>query len=178
VQLLNDRMAYVAISRARYEALIYTDSAPNLGLSLERSTNKETAIEATQQQLPFDHSLAHTSTHPEPAPTKAAELTTTIPIEISRARYEVPTPSVAERNLSETLNRATSKDTALEVTFDDDRELKKDRDKLTRDPLAPQQPLATEHSLGQAPTHTNPAPTKAAELEKEAPEIDLGALVL
>jgi len=177
VQLLNDRMAYVAISRARYEALIYTDSAQNLGLSLERSTNKETAIEATQQQLPFDHSLAHTSTHPEPAPTKAAELTTTIPIEISRARYEVPTPSVAERNLSETLNRATSKDTALEGTLDDDREMKKDRDKLTRDPLAPQQ-SSTDHSLNQATTHTNSAPTKAAELEKEAPEIDLGGLVL
>jgi len=62
--------------------------------------------------------------------------------------------------------------------LDDERELKKDRDKLTRDPLAPQQPLPTEHSLGQAPTHTKPAPTKPAELEKEAPEIDLGALVL
>ena len=176
VQLLNDRMAYVALSRARYEALIYTDSAQNLGLSLERSTNKETAIEATQQQLPFDHSLAHTSTPPQPVPTKAAELTTAIPIEISRARYEVPTPSVAERNSSETLNRATSKDTALEGTLDDDREMKKDRDKLTRDPLAPQQP-STAHSLNQATTHTNPAPTKTAELEKEAPEIDLGALV-
>jgi len=177
VQLLNDRTAYVAISRARYEALIYTDSTQNLGLSLERSTNKETAIEATQQQLPFDHSLAHTSTPPQPAPTKAAELTTAIPIEISRARYEVPTPSVAEHNSSETLNRATSKDTALEGTLDDDREMKKDRDKLTRDRLAPQQP-STAHSLNQATTHTNPAPTKAAELEKEAPEIDLGALVL
>jgi hypothetical protein len=151
VQLLNDRMAYVAISRARYDALIYTDSAQNLGLSLERRTNKETAIEATQQQLPFDHSRAHTSTPPQPAPTKAAELTTAIPIEISRARYEVPTPSVAERNSSETLNRATSKDTALEGTLDDDREMKKDRDKLTRDPLAPQQP-STDHSFKPQPT--------------------------
>jgi hypothetical protein len=61
--------------------------------------------------------------------------------------------------------------------LDDDREMKKDRDKLTRDPLAPQQ-QSTDRSLNQATTHTNPAPTKAAELEKETPEIDLGALVL
>jgi len=48
VQLLNDRMAYVAVSRAREEALIYTDSTQNLRETLNRATNKETALEATK----------------------------------------------------------------------------------------------------------------------------------
>jgi hypothetical protein len=48
VQLLNDRMAYVAVSRAREEALIYTDSTQNLRESLNRATNKEMALEATK----------------------------------------------------------------------------------------------------------------------------------
>jgi hypothetical protein len=48
---------------------------------------------------------------------------------------------------------------------------------LTRDPLAPQQQLPTDHSLDQAHTHTEPAPTKVAELEIELPEIDLGGLI-
>ena len=119
MQLLNDRMAYVAISRARYEALIYTDSAEKLSISLERSTNKETAIAATTiRSQPSAHY------HPSSASTdKSRRAYNRNPIEISRARYEVPTPSDAERNLSETLNRAISKDTALEVTLDDDREM-------------------------------------------------------
>ncbi len=77
-QLVNDRTAYVALSRARDEALIYTDSAQNLRDSLSRTTNKESAQEAIreslvdlkrdhpdstrdplppQQQLPTEHSL-------------------------------------------------------------------------------------------------------------------------
>jgi hypothetical protein len=62
--------------------------------------------------------------------------------------------------------------------LDDDHNVKKDRAELTRDPLAPQQPSPTEHSLTQVPTHTDPAQTKAAELEIEGPEIELGALIL
>ena len=104
-QLVNDRMAYVAISRARHDAQIYTDSAQNLRDTLNRSTNKESAIEATRDSL---------------------------------------------------------------------LDLRKELDKLRRDPLAPQQQPSTEHSLTQTPTHTAPAPTKAAELEIEGPEIDLG----
>ena len=177
LRLLNDRMAYVAISRARYDAVIYTESAPNLGVSLDRSTNKESAIEATQEQLPFDHHGEQSPTHPEPAPTRTAELTTEIPIEISRARHLVLSHSDAEHNLSDTLNRATSKDAALEAALDDERELKKDREKLTPDSLASQQQRPSDHNLNQAPT-PDPAPTKAAELEIEAPEIELGALIL
>jgi hypothetical protein len=76
--------------------------------------------------------------------------------------------------LQEALDRGVNHATPLEATQDDAHEVKKDRDKLSQDSLAPQQ---QQRSLEQTPTHTNPAP-KAAELEKEAPEIDLGALVL
>ena len=109
VRLLNDRMAYVAISRARYDALIYTDSVQNLRDTLNRSTNKESAIEATRDSL---------------------------------------------------------------------LDLRKELDKLRRDPLAPQQQPSTEHSLTQTPTHTAPAPTKAAEPQIEGPELDLVGLIL
>jgi conjugative relaxase-like TrwC/TraI family protein len=176
LRLLNDRMAYVAISRARYDAVIYTDSAQNLGVSLDRSTNKESAIEAIQQQLPFNHRAEQSPTHPEP-PTRTAEHTTEIPIEISRARYEVPAHNDAEHNLSDTLNRATTNGNAHEVTLDDDREAKKDRNELSQDSLASQQQRPSEHNLNQAPTRPDPAPTKAAELEIEGPEIDLGGLI-
>jgi ATP-dependent exoDNAse (exonuclease V) alpha subunit len=107
-QLVNDRTAYVALSRARDEALIYTDSTQNLRDSLSRTTNKESAQEAIRESLV---------------------------------------------------------------------DLKRDRPDLTRDPLARQQQLPTEHSLDQAPIHTEPAPTKAAEPEIEGPEIDLGGLI-
>jgi conjugative relaxase-like TrwC/TraI family protein len=109
-QLVNDRMAYVAISRARHDAQIYTDSAQNLRDTLDRSTNKQSALEATRDSL---------------------------------------------------------------------LDLRKELDKLRgENPLAPQQQPSTEHSLTQTPTHTAPAPTKAAELEIEGPEIDLGGLIL
>jgi conjugative relaxase-like TrwC/TraI family protein len=72
-RLLNDRMAYVAVSRAREEALIYTDSTQNLRESLNRATNKEMALEATKSKssdiqqdrdaLTNDHHTAHEETH-------------------------------------------------------------------------------------------------------------------
>jgi len=94
-QLVNDRTAYVALSRARDEALIYTDSAQNLRDSLSRSTNKESAQEAIRESL---------------------------------------------------------------------LDLKRNRPDSTRDPLAPQQQLPTEHGLDQAHTHTEPAQTKVTDL--------------
>ena len=108
-RLLNDRTAYVAISRARYDALIYTDSTQNLSEALNRGIDKETALGAIQDdererkdrekaikdppapqqpQLPFDHSLDQSLTYPEPAQTQAAPLAVEIPLEIARARYE------------------------------------------------------------------------------------------
>ncbi len=47
--LVNQRMAYVAVSRARLDARIYTDSAADLGTSLARRRDKTMALEALKQ---------------------------------------------------------------------------------------------------------------------------------
>lgn len=47
--LLNQRMAYVAISRARFEARIYTDSLKDLGPAFNRERNKEIGLEALSE---------------------------------------------------------------------------------------------------------------------------------
>jgi ATP-dependent exoDNAse (exonuclease V) alpha subunit len=195
-RLLNDRTAYVAISRARYDALIYTDSTNNLSEALSREIEKQTALGALredererkqdreqvikelpapqqqpqQQPLPFDHSLDQRPTYP--AQTQAATFSTEIPIEISRARYESAISTESTLNSQEALDRGVNHATPLDATQDDAHEVKKDRDKLSPDSLAPQQQQA------QTQTHAEPAPTKAAELEIEGPELDLGGLIL
>ncbi|HEU4714805.1 MAG TPA: MobF family relaxase [Pyrinomonadaceae bacterium] len=199
VRLLNDRMAYVAISRARYDALIYTDSTQKLSDALNREIEKETALGAIQedererkedrekvikeppapqqQQLPFDHSLEQRPTYPEPAQTQPATFATDIPMEIARARYEPAISTESMQNHQQTLDRALNHATPLEATQDDAHEVKKDRDKLSQDSLVPQQQGPSEHNLNQAPTHPDPSPTKAVEPEIEGPEIDLGGLI-
>src|SRR5215203_31171 len=129
-RLLNSRTAYVAISRARYDALIYTDSTQNLSAALNREIGKETALGAIQddererkedrekvineppapqqQQLPFDHSLDQRPTYPEPAQTQAATFATEIPIEIARARYEPAISTQSAQNLQEALDRGVN----------------------------------------------------------------------
>ena len=47
--LLNQRMGYVAISRAREDALIFTNSIDQLRAALDRNVNKEMAVEAFHQ---------------------------------------------------------------------------------------------------------------------------------
>ena len=47
--LVNQRMAYVAVSRARFDAHIYTDSAADLGRALARRRDKTIALEALKQ---------------------------------------------------------------------------------------------------------------------------------
>jgi conjugative relaxase-like TrwC/TraI family protein len=47
--LVNQRMAYVAVSRARLDARIYTDSAADLGGALARRRDKTMALEALDQ---------------------------------------------------------------------------------------------------------------------------------
>lgn len=97
LRLLNDRMAYVAVSRAREEALIYTDSTQNLRETLNRATNKEMALEATkskssglqqdrneltndplatheQSHNGFDHRMDQNSAQSDPTQAQAAEL--------------------------------------------------------------------------------------------------------
>jgi len=44
--LLNQRMGYVAVSRARDEAIIFTNSSEQLRTALDRSVDKEMAVEA------------------------------------------------------------------------------------------------------------------------------------
>jgi hypothetical protein len=70
-------------------------------------------------------------------------------------------------------------ETALEPTLKADREVKKDRDKLTQDPRTPfQQKLPFDQGLEQGPTDPEPAQTKAAELVIESAEIEPEALIL
>jgi ATP-dependent exoDNAse (exonuclease V) alpha subunit len=47
--LLNQRMGYVALSRAREDAIIFTNSADQLRAVLDRSVDKEMAVEALRQ---------------------------------------------------------------------------------------------------------------------------------
>ena len=55
--LLNDRMGYVAISRAREDAIIYTNSIEELRGALDRRVDKEMAVEAVHQSDQHKHEL-------------------------------------------------------------------------------------------------------------------------
>ena len=52
--LLNQRMGYVAISRAREDAIVFTNSADQLRAALDRSVDKEMAVEALRQSSARD----------------------------------------------------------------------------------------------------------------------------
>jgi ATP-dependent exoDNAse (exonuclease V) alpha subunit len=49
--LVNDRFAYVSVSRAQYDARIYTNDRSKLPHSLSRDNSQRTATEAQEQQL-------------------------------------------------------------------------------------------------------------------------------
>ncbi|MGB6025229.1 MAG: hypothetical protein WBG40_08465, partial [Candidatus Sulfotelmatobacter sp.] len=55
----NSRMAYVAVSRGRYDAQIYTNNAAMLGRELSRDVSHSPAI----QQEPAAHKLEPRTTH-------------------------------------------------------------------------------------------------------------------
>jgi ATP-dependent exoDNAse (exonuclease V) alpha subunit len=57
--LLNSRMAYVSVSRGRYDAQIYTNSAQTLGQELSRDVSHSAAI----QQGPKAHKIEPQTTH-------------------------------------------------------------------------------------------------------------------
>jgi conjugative relaxase-like TrwC/TraI family protein len=57
--LLNSRMAYVSVSRGRYDAQIYTNNAPGLGQELSRDVSHSHAI----QQEPGAHKMEPQTTH-------------------------------------------------------------------------------------------------------------------
>lgn len=54
-KLLNSRFAYVSLSRARYEAKIYTDNAQAIGVELSREVSKRAAIERDRAQAEMRH---------------------------------------------------------------------------------------------------------------------------
>jgi hypothetical protein len=45
-KLINARLAYVSVSRGRYDAQIYTNDAGKLGEELSREVSKQSALEA------------------------------------------------------------------------------------------------------------------------------------
>jgi hypothetical protein len=57
--LLNSRMAYVSVSRGRYEAQIYTNIALTLGQQLSRDVSHSPAI----QQEPGAHKIEPRTKH-------------------------------------------------------------------------------------------------------------------
>ena len=77
--LLNDRMGYVAVSRARDDAVIYTNSIEELRGALDRRVDKEMALEAMnssqdQRQTRHDESShAASQNHEKPFSEKSIE---------------------------------------------------------------------------------------------------------
>ncbi|MGZ5437851.1 MAG: ATP-binding domain-containing protein, partial [Pyrinomonadaceae bacterium] len=61
--LLNDRMGYVAISRAREDAIIYTNSILDLREALDRRVDKEMALDATRHRDNYSPQLRQESEH-------------------------------------------------------------------------------------------------------------------
>ena len=57
--LLNSRMAYVSVSRGRYEAQIYTNNAATLEQELSRDVSHSPAI----QQEPVAHKIEPQTSH-------------------------------------------------------------------------------------------------------------------
>ena len=57
-KLINSRLAYVAVSRARYDAQIYTNDAGNLGKALSREVSHAAAVGAEDSGPAAEHSQA------------------------------------------------------------------------------------------------------------------------
>jgi conjugative relaxase-like TrwC/TraI family protein len=93
-KLLNQRMAYVATSRARLDARIYTDSDQRLNAALARQVDKSTALEASREtkvrNVPRLLPMETPATRPEP--TRAER-----PAGIERPAAVAPARPPAER---------------------------------------------------------------------------------
>ncbi len=61
-KLINTRLAYVAVSRGRYDAQIFTNDAESLSKALSKETSKTSAIELEHQQQPETRAGAHSRT--------------------------------------------------------------------------------------------------------------------
>ena len=54
-ELINFRLAYVSISRGRYDAQIYTNDAGKLGEQLSQDVSKQSAVETGHEMGGQDH---------------------------------------------------------------------------------------------------------------------------
>jgi ATP-dependent exoDNAse (exonuclease V) alpha subunit len=61
-QLVNSRMAYVSVSRAQYDAHIYTNDRAHLGEHLERDVSHRTAMEPGHSVDTHSHSQSENQT--------------------------------------------------------------------------------------------------------------------
>ena len=59
--LLNSRMAYVSVSRGRYDAQIYTNNAPTLGQELSREVSHSPAIQPEPVAQNIEPRTTHTN---------------------------------------------------------------------------------------------------------------------
>jgi len=57
-QLVNSRLAYVSVSRGRYDAQIYTKDAVKLGAELSRDVSKQSALETGHEMAGQDQGPA------------------------------------------------------------------------------------------------------------------------
>jgi ATP-dependent exoDNAse (exonuclease V) alpha subunit len=59
--LLNSRMAYIAVSRGRYDAQIYTNNAATLGQELSRDVSRLPAIQQQPGAIKIEPQTTHTN---------------------------------------------------------------------------------------------------------------------
>jgi ATP-dependent exoDNAse (exonuclease V) alpha subunit len=78
-KLINRRLAYVAVSRGRYDAQIYTNSKADLAEGLGRDVSHRSATESSRESLPSPHEI-----EPSPARSRAHEQTQAESHNISR----------------------------------------------------------------------------------------------
>jgi ATP-dependent exoDNAse (exonuclease V) alpha subunit len=74
-QLINSRLAYVSVSRGRYDAQIYTNDAGKLSVELSRDVSKQSALE-TEHEIGGDgrgHSSENSAHEPAPEPHNHSE---------------------------------------------------------------------------------------------------------
>jgi conjugative relaxase-like TrwC/TraI family protein len=66
-QLINSRLAYVSVSRGRYDAQIYTNDAETLREELSRDVSKQSALETCHEMAVQDqgHGAANSEHHPK-----------------------------------------------------------------------------------------------------------------
>lgn len=104
--LLNDRMGYVAVSRAREDATIYTNSIEGLRGALDRRVDKEMAVEATKNSDDYARQLRKESTvdsflhHEQPGAERGLEQDT---MEIDREQADAANDAAQSEEMEFTL---------------------------------------------------------------------------